>query len=145
MTDRRGRVDPRPESICGVTTGVGGISCGLDGARRDRSDGADRSPSRSSFRDTAIIAERIVKRSAVEPEILRLGLAHRVQQLEAGDIGVALGGHQRDLRVQQLLLGIEDVEDGAGADALLGAGAFERELVGLDRDVCDWIAFCAAS
>src|SRR5262249_14729944 len=27
-----------------------------------------------------------------------------------------------------------DVEDVAGADRLLGAGAFERELVGLDRD-----------
>ena len=84
--------------------------------------------------DAAIIAERIVERPAVEAEVLRLGLAHGVQQLEAGDIGVALGGHQRDLRVQQLLLGIEHVEDGAGADALLGAGAFERELVGLDRD-----------
>ena len=95
--------------------------------------------------DVAVIAERIVERPAVEPEILRLGLAHGVQQLEAGDIGVALGRNQRDLRVEQFLLGIEDVEDGAGADALLGAGAFERELVGLDRDRLDWIAFCAAS
>ena len=39
-----------------------------------------------------------------------------------------------DLRLEQLLLGVQHVEDGAGADALLGAGAFERELVGLNRD-----------
>ena len=89
--------------------------------------------------DAAVIAERIVERAAFEPEIVGLGLAHGVQQLEAGDIGVAPRGHQRDLRIEQFLLGIEDVEDGAGADAVLGAGAFERQFVGLHRDLvrCD--------
>ena len=42
--------------------------------------------------------------------------------------------YQRDLGQQQLLLGVEHIEDGAGADTLLGARALERELVGLDRD-----------
>ena len=81
-----------------------------------------------------VIAERIVQGAAIEAEVLGLGLAHGVQQLEAGDVCVALGGDQRDLRVQQFLLGVEDIEHGAGADALLGARAFERELVGLDGD-----------
>ena len=46
-------------------------------------------------RDIAIIAERIVERPALEPEIVGLGLAHRVKQLEAGDIGVAPRGDQQ--------------------------------------------------
>ena len=77
-------------------------------------------------RDPAIIAERVVKRSAFEAEIVGLGLAHRIQQLEARDILVAARGHQRHLRVQQFLLGVEHVEDGAGADAVLSARAFKR-------------------
>ena len=110
-----------------------------------RSGGADRSPSRSSFRDPTVIAERIVKRAAVEAEIIGLGLAHGVQQLEAGDVSVALGGHQRDLRVQQLLLGIEDVENGARTNALFGAAPSSASSFAWTATVFDWIAFCAAS
>ena len=84
--------------------------------------------------DAAIVAERVVERTAVEPEVGRFGHAHRVEQGEARDISVVLGADQCDLRAQQLLLGVEDVEDGAGTDALFGARALERELVGLDGD-----------
>ena len=56
--------------------------------------------------NAAVIAERIVERPTVEAEVLRLGLAHRVQQLEAGDVGVALGGDQATCELQQLLLGV---------------------------------------
>ena len=83
---------------------------------------------------SAVIAERIVERPAVEVEVGGVGNAHRVQQLEAGDVSVALRGHQQHLRVEQLLLGVEHFDDRARADALLGAIALERELVGLDRD-----------
>ena len=84
--------------------------------------------------DPAVIAERIVKRPTVQPELLSLRLPHCVQELEAGDIGIAPSRHEQNLRVQQLLLGVEDVENGAGADTLLGPSAFEGELVGLNRD-----------
>ena len=40
-------------------------------------------------RNVAIIAQRIIQRPAVEPEHVGLRLAHRVEQLEAGDIGIA--------------------------------------------------------
>src|SRR3546814_11674235 len=59
---------------------------------------------------------------------------HDVQQLEAIDVGVALGGHQGDLRVQKLLLRIQHVENRPGTDALLGTHALERQLVRLDSD-----------
>ena len=85
--------------------------------------------------DTPVVAERVVERAAVEVEVLGFGLAHRVEQLEAGDIGVAARGDERDLAVEQLLLGVEHVEHVAGADRLLGAGALERELVGGDGDL----------
>ena len=51
-------------------------------------------------RNAAIIAGRIVERSAFEAEVVGLGLAHGVQQLEARDIGVAPRRHELDLRVQ---------------------------------------------
>ena len=86
-------------------------------------------------RIAVVIDQRIVERAAVEVQILGLGLAHRVEQLEAGDIGVAPRGDEQHLAVQQLLLGVEHVEHVAGADRLLGARAFERELVGGDRDL----------
>ena len=99
--------------------------------------GRGRGPSSQSDQlcDIALVIDRrIVERAAVEVQILGLGHAHRVQQLEAGDIGVAPRGDEQHLAVQQFLLGIEHVEDVAGADRLLGAGAFERQLVGGDRD-----------
>ena len=85
--------------------------------------------------DAAIIAERVVERPAIEAEVGGIGDPHRVEQLEPSDVGVAFGGHQRDLRVEQLLLRIEDVENRTGADALLGAGAFKGELVRRNRDL----------
>ena len=45
---------------------------------------------------------------------------------------VALGSHQRDPRIDQFLLRIEDVERGALADARFLAHAVERDLGGLD-------------
>ena len=86
-------------------------------------------------RDAAIVAERIVERPALKPEILGLGLAHRVEQLEAPDIGLAPRGDEFDLRVEQFLLGIEHVEDGPRPDAVLGPRAFQRQLVGGDGDL----------
>ena len=85
--------------------------------------------------DAAIIAERVVERSALESQIVGFGLAHRIREREAGDIGLAARGHQFDLAVEQFLLGVEHVEDGASADAIFGARAFERQLVGLHRDL----------
>ena len=74
-------------------------------------------------RDVPIIAERVVEGAAIESEGLRLRLSHGVQQLEASHISIALRGHERDLRIQQFLLRVEDVENGPRSDALLGAGA----------------------
>ena len=54
-----------------------------------------------------VIAERVVERSTVEPEVLRLSLAHGVEQLEAGNVGVAPRAHQRNLAVEQFLLGVQ--------------------------------------
>src|SRR5579872_3330231 len=85
-------------------------------------------------RDPAIIAQRVVKRSTVKTQILRLGLAHRIEKLETRDIGVALCGDQCDLRVQQFLLGVKDLDDRPRADTLLGPVALEGKLISLDRN-----------
>src|SRR5918993_4343024 len=72
-----------------------------DGAGRDRIVTGVVGPVVPASGDPAVVAEGVVERPALEPEIVGLGLAHRVQQLGAGDIGVAPGGHERDLCVQQ--------------------------------------------
>ena len=148
-------VEPSPEiggagsmragSICGVTIGLAGISCGLTVRVAIGGWRGSLAQSFQLFGDVPVIAERIIERPAVEPEILRLRLAHRVEQLEAGDICVALRGHERDLRIQEFLLGVQHFDDGAGADALLGAVAFERELVRLNRHRLGLNRSCAAS
>jgi hypothetical protein len=81
------------------------------------------------------MSDWIIERATVQPEILRLRPAHRVEEGEAGDVSVAAGGDELDLAVQQLLLGIEHVEHVPGADRLLGAGALECELVGGDGNL----------
>src|SRR3546814_2668727 len=53
--------------------------------------------------DAIVIRDWIVEHAAVEPEIARLGLAHRREQREARDIGVAPRGDERDLRIEQFL------------------------------------------
>ena len=60
-------------------------------------------------RDAAVIAQRIVERTATKTEVVGFGLPHGVEQLEARDIGVTPCRNELDLRVEQFLLGIEDV------------------------------------
>ncbi len=60
-------------------------------------------------------------------------MAHRGEQAEAGDIGVAPRRHQLDAGVERFLLGIENVEDGAAADRIFGPHAFQRQRCRLDR------------
>src|SRR3546814_1640214 len=62
-----------------------------------------------------------------QAEILSSQPAERLQQLIAGDGGVALRLDQGDLAVEQLLLGVEHVENSAGADRRLLLHAFRSE------------------
>src|SRR3546814_2536011 len=71
----------------------------------------------------------VIERAALEPQVARLGLAHRGEHREGGDIGVALRRDELDLRVQIFLLGVQNVEDRAGAHAVFGANAFQRQPV----------------
>src|SRR6266516_3640006 len=63
---------------------------------------------------------------------LRRQPAHGGKQVIGGDHAVMLRGHQRDAGVHQRLLGVEDVERGALADAGLLANAVERHFRGSD-------------
>ena len=59
----------------------------------------------------------------IQPQILGLRLAHRGQQREARDIGIAPRRHQLHLCVDQFLLGVEDIQNGAVSDAVFGPDA----------------------
>ena len=77
--------------------------------------------------DPVVVVARVVERAAIEAKITRFGAAHGGEQVEAGDIGIAAGLDEVDLGVDKFLLGIEDVEDRAVADGVLGAHPFKAE------------------
>ena len=52
-----------------------------------------------------------------------------VPQARSVAMAVPPCGDELDLAVEQFLLGIQNVENGAVSNAVLGAGAFEREFV----------------
>ncbi|PAV92526.1 hypothetical protein WR25_08458 [Diploscapter pachys] len=59
-----------------------------------------------------VVEHRVVQRAALQPQIARLGMAHRRQQREARDIGIAPRAHQRHLTVEQFLLRVQNLEHG---------------------------------
>ena len=77
--------------------------------------------------DLLVVHHRVVHRYA-EPEHLRTEAPDRAQQCVRGDDAVALRQHQVDAGVDQRLLGVEDVEGGALANARFLAHAVERDL-----------------
>src|SRR5262245_34429833 len=74
-----------------------------------------------------VVHDRIVGRNA-EPQDLRRQRAGRGQDRVGGHHPVALGGDERAARVDQILLGVEDVERGALADPRFLAYAVERDF-----------------
>src|SRR3546814_707378 len=51
----------------------------------------------------------------------------------ASDVSVATGGGELDPAVEQLLLGIQDIQHVARSDGILGANTLDRKLIRFDR------------
>src|SRR6187397_185968 len=85
----RRRRQPTLLERCDRADRAWGHGAGRDGARR-----RPVVPVVPAARIAIMMDQRIVERSAVEVQILGFGLAHGVEQLEAGDIGVAARGNQ---------------------------------------------------
>src|SRR5262249_137959 len=64
-------------------------------------------------------------------KFLRRQRAHGREQRIGGDVLVALALHQSDLRVEQLLLGVQNIERRARADLRLLNDALISDLVGV--------------
>src|SRR5512135_3705617 len=75
--------------------------------------------------DGAIMLAYVIERHR-QPEIDRAQRADLVRQVEFGDAEIVLRLHELDAIVEQLLLLVQHVEDGPGADLCLLPDAFER-------------------
>src|SRR3546814_13166882 len=93
-----------------------------------------RRPPRSTRTDT-LFPYTTLFRSAIQPQIARLGPSHGRQQREARHIGIAPGGNEHHLCIQIFLLGIQYVEYGTCANGSFRPHALQRKPRRIEREL----------